>query len=168
MCLHKCPPPNSHKPCQWSVLDPLTHSSMFITSCCLALLVVLLVVVVTFFNHNFVNCKATLILAIKMYEIFYILKRYIWCWLNSFTTHYHFISSCVGPYAFVCVTLQPVLQPAVRVSTLYSSSYNRFYNQLYKCLHFTARCTTGFYRAMGLCLCLSVSVSVTSRCSTKT
>jgi len=25
-----------------------------------------LVVVVTFFNHNFVNCKATLILAIKM------------------------------------------------------------------------------------------------------
>jgi len=29
------------------------------------------VVVVTFFNHNFVNCKATLILAIKMYEIKY-------------------------------------------------------------------------------------------------
>ena len=27
------------------------------------------VVVVTFFNHNFVNCKATLILAIKIYEI---------------------------------------------------------------------------------------------------
>jgi len=27
------------------------------------------VVVVTFFNHNFVNCKATLIVAIKMYEI---------------------------------------------------------------------------------------------------
>jgi len=26
-------------------------------------------VVVTFFNHNFVNCKATLIVAIKMYEI---------------------------------------------------------------------------------------------------
>jgi len=25
------------------------------------------VVVVTFFNHNFVNCKATLILAIKIY-----------------------------------------------------------------------------------------------------
>jgi len=31
----------------------------------------LLVVVVTFFNHNFVNCKATLILAIKIYEIKY-------------------------------------------------------------------------------------------------
>jgi len=29
------------------------------------------VVVVTFFNHNFVNCKATLILAIKFYEIKY-------------------------------------------------------------------------------------------------
>jgi len=29
------------------------------------------VVVVTFFNHNFVNCKATLILAIKIYEIKY-------------------------------------------------------------------------------------------------
>ena len=28
-------------------------------------------VVVTFFNHNFVNCKATLILAIKIYEIKY-------------------------------------------------------------------------------------------------
>jgi len=31
----------------------------------------LVVVVVTFFNHNFVNCKATLILAIKIYEIEY-------------------------------------------------------------------------------------------------
>ena len=29
------------------------------------------VVVVTFFNHNFVNCKATLMLAIKIYEIKY-------------------------------------------------------------------------------------------------
>ena len=29
------------------------------------------VVVVTFFNHNFVNCKATLILVIKIYEIKY-------------------------------------------------------------------------------------------------
>ena len=29
------------------------------------------VVVVTFFNHNFVTCKATLILAIKIYEIKY-------------------------------------------------------------------------------------------------
>jgi len=29
------------------------------------------VVVVNFFNHNFVNCKATLILAIKIYEIKY-------------------------------------------------------------------------------------------------
>jgi len=28
---------------------------------------VVVVVVVTFFNHNFVNCKATLILAIKIY-----------------------------------------------------------------------------------------------------
>ena len=27
--------------------------------------------IVTFFNHNFVNCKATLILAIKIYEIKY-------------------------------------------------------------------------------------------------
>ena len=26
---------------------------------------------VTFFNHNFVNCKATLIMAIKIYEIKY-------------------------------------------------------------------------------------------------
>ena len=33
--------------------------------------VVVVVVVVTFFNHNFVNCKATLILAIKIYEIKY-------------------------------------------------------------------------------------------------
>jgi len=33
--------------------------------------VVVEVVVVTFFNHNFVNCKATLILAIKIYEIKY-------------------------------------------------------------------------------------------------
>ena len=34
--------------------------------------VVVVVVVVTFFNHNFVNCKATLILEIKiMYEIKY-------------------------------------------------------------------------------------------------
>ena len=30
-----------------------------------------MIVVVTFFNHNFVNCKATLILAIKIYEIKY-------------------------------------------------------------------------------------------------
>ena len=29
------------------------------------------VVVVTFFNHNFVNCKVILILAIKIYEIKY-------------------------------------------------------------------------------------------------
>jgi len=29
------------------------------------------VVVVTFFNHNFFNCNATLILAIKIYEIKY-------------------------------------------------------------------------------------------------
>ena len=29
----------------------------------------ILVVVVTFFNHNFVNCKAALIVAIKIYEI---------------------------------------------------------------------------------------------------
>ena len=29
------------------------------------------VVVVTFFNHNFVNCKATSILAIKIYELKY-------------------------------------------------------------------------------------------------
>ena len=29
------------------------------------------VVVVTFFNHDFVSCKATLILAIKIYEIKY-------------------------------------------------------------------------------------------------
>ena len=35
------------------------------------LYVVTVVVVVTFFNHNFVNCKATLILAIKIYEIKY-------------------------------------------------------------------------------------------------
>jgi len=34
-------------------------------------LVVVVIVVVTFFNHNFVNCKATLILAIKIYEIKY-------------------------------------------------------------------------------------------------
>jgi len=34
--------------------------------------VVVVVVVVTFFNHNFVNCKATLILEIKIiYEIEY-------------------------------------------------------------------------------------------------
>ena len=32
---------------------------------------VVVVVVVTFFNHNFVNCKATLILAIKIYEVKY-------------------------------------------------------------------------------------------------
>ena len=35
------------------------------------LVVVVVVVVVTFFNHNFVNCKATLIMAIKIYEIKY-------------------------------------------------------------------------------------------------
>ena len=34
-------------------------------------LLVVVVVVVTFFNHNFVNCKATLIMAIKIYEIKY-------------------------------------------------------------------------------------------------
>ena len=34
-------------------------------------LLLVVVVVVTFFNHNFVNCKATLILAIKIYEIKY-------------------------------------------------------------------------------------------------
>ena len=33
--------------------------------------VVVVVVVVTFFNHNFVNCKATLIFPIKIYEIKY-------------------------------------------------------------------------------------------------
>ena len=33
--------------------------------------IVVVVVVVTFFNHNLVNCKATLILAIKIYEIKY-------------------------------------------------------------------------------------------------
>jgi len=32
---------------------------------------VIIVVVVTFFNHSFVNCKATLILEIKIYEIKY-------------------------------------------------------------------------------------------------
>ena len=37
----------------------------------LLVVVVAEVVVVTFFNHNFVNCKATLILAIKIYEIKY-------------------------------------------------------------------------------------------------
>jgi len=31
----------------------------------------LVVVVVTFFNHNFVNCKATLIWRLKIYEIKY-------------------------------------------------------------------------------------------------
>jgi len=37
-----------------------------------SVVVVVVVVVVTFFNHNFVNCKATLILEIKiMYEIKY-------------------------------------------------------------------------------------------------
>ena len=35
------------------------------------LVVVVVVVVVTFFNHNFVNCKVTLILAIKINEIKY-------------------------------------------------------------------------------------------------
>jgi len=35
-----------------------------------------LLVVVTFFNHNFVNCKATLILAIKIYEIKYNISLY--------------------------------------------------------------------------------------------
>jgi len=35
------------------------------------IVVVVVVVVVTFFNHNFVNCKATLILAIKIYQIKY-------------------------------------------------------------------------------------------------
>jgi len=35
------------------------------------------VVVVTFFNHNFVNCKATLILVIKIYEIKYIIYLFI-------------------------------------------------------------------------------------------
>ena len=34
-------------------------------------IVVVVVVVVTLFNHNFVNCKATLIFAIKIYEIKY-------------------------------------------------------------------------------------------------
>ena len=34
-------------------------------------LVVVVVVVVTFFNHNFVNCKATLIWRLKIYEIKY-------------------------------------------------------------------------------------------------
>ena len=34
-------------------------------------IVVVVVIVVTFFSHNFVNCKATLILAIKIYEIKY-------------------------------------------------------------------------------------------------
>ena len=33
--------------------------------------IVVVVVVVTFFKHNFVNCKDTLILAIKIYEIKY-------------------------------------------------------------------------------------------------
>jgi len=35
------------------------------------MIVVVVVVVVTFFNRNFVNCKATLIMAIKIYEIKY-------------------------------------------------------------------------------------------------
>jgi len=34
-----------------------------------SLVVVVVVVVVTFFNHNFVNCKATLIWRLKIYEI---------------------------------------------------------------------------------------------------
>ena len=38
---------------------------------CLMIVVVVVVVVVTFFNRNFVNCKATLIMAIKIYEIKY-------------------------------------------------------------------------------------------------
>jgi len=33
--------------------------------------VVVVVVVVTFFNHNFVNCKATLICRLKIYETKY-------------------------------------------------------------------------------------------------
>jgi len=32
---------------------------------------VVVLVVVTFFNHNFVNCKATLIWRLKIYEIKY-------------------------------------------------------------------------------------------------
>jgi len=36
---------------------------------------VIVVVVVTFFNRNFVNCKATLILAIKIYETKYKISR---------------------------------------------------------------------------------------------
>jgi len=35
------------------------------------MIVVVVVVVVNFFNRNFVNCKATLIMAIKIYEIKY-------------------------------------------------------------------------------------------------
>jgi len=38
---------------------------------CLMIVVVVVVVVVNFFNRNFVNCKATLIMAIKIYEIKY-------------------------------------------------------------------------------------------------
>jgi len=33
--------------------------------------VIVVVVVVTYFNQNFVNCKATLILRLKIYEIKY-------------------------------------------------------------------------------------------------
>jgi len=43
----------------------------------------IVVVVVTFFNHNFVNCKATLILAIKIYEIKYNISLMIYIHSNN-------------------------------------------------------------------------------------
>ena len=50
------------------------------------MIVVVVVVVVTFFDRNFVNCKATLIMAIKIYEIKYNISLndiHTWQKLNS-------------------------------------------------------------------------------------
>ena len=49
----------------------MTDIQQPLVTCLMIVVVVVVVVVVTFFNRNFVNCKATLIMAIKIYEIKY-------------------------------------------------------------------------------------------------
>ena len=51
--------------------QPLRYATAVHTLLQCIVVVVVVVVVVTFFNHNLVNCKATLIFAIKIYEIKY-------------------------------------------------------------------------------------------------
>jgi len=65
------------------------------------LLFIQLLVVVTFFNHNFVNCKATLILAIKICDV-QLLKLYVASFHEA-----KYWSRIANLYQFACTAVFP-------------------------------------------------------------